>query len=128
MARSQKSINTSEALQRFEVCNSKLKIAGILNKTEKKRVKEAASILTAVQRSEKQVKYKLFLHELHDIGPHLVPACAIALGQGRIASMNKANRKQLLYEIKIRQKEFDDPSLRALASDNGILCSAGTVC
>ncbi|QKX63203.1 uncharacterized protein TRUGW13939_10372 [Talaromyces rugulosus] len=38
--------------------------------------------------------------------------------------MNKANRKQLLYEIKIRQKEFDDPSLRALASDNGILCSA----
>uniref|UniRef100_A0A093URN4 Uncharacterized protein n=1 Tax=Talaromyces marneffei PM1 TaxID=1077442 RepID=A0A093URN4_TALMA len=124
MQRSQKAISSSKALELLRACNKKLRVLGVLDKLEARQVEGAVNILCTVQTSEKRKKYKLFLHEVLDNGPHLLLLCAIALGQARIASMNKDSRKQLLSDISILSQEFDDEKLRLMASDYGIPVSA----
>lgn len=124
MPRSQKTISPSKALELLRACTKKLRILRVLSKREAGLVKDAVHILRTTQTSEKRNKFKLFLHEVLDNGPHLPLLCAIALGQARIASMNKESLQQLLYDIGNFSQDFDDEKLRLMASDYGIPVSA----
>jgi hypothetical protein len=127
--RNQKTLSEHEALQILRDCYKRLRTVGRIDNSQSQQVKDAIKILHEVQESTKRNKYKLFLQDLLETddgaGPALVMLCAIALGQAKIAHMNKATRSALLSRVKGLSGEFGHPILRSLASSEGLYSRNG---
>jgi len=66
---------------------------GSLCPGEARSVKEAVEILNSAQTTPKHKGYKQFLHDVHSKpGPHVVPVCAVALGQAKVVDMCHVGR------------------------------------
>ncbi|OQD75859.1 hypothetical protein PENANT_c145G04848 [Penicillium antarcticum] len=130
-ARNQKTLSVHEALQEVRDCHSTLRHINVMDKSQSQKIQRAIKILDEVQESTKRYHYKMFLEDLlkhdDDAGPVLVMLCAIALGQAKIAHMNRATRYALLSQIKDLSQEFDRPILRSLASREGLFSKISTL-
>lgn len=124
--RSQKPLSMNEALNKIRLTSNHLKTIGTLNGLPSRQYGDALDILRRRQNSKKRNYYKLFLQGLFnnagDKGPTIVMLCAVALGQARIANMNKTSRSTLSLQLNNHIQEFDDPVLKSLAHTEMFAC------
>jgi hypothetical protein len=125
-ARYQKPPSVSEALNKIRLESKELKASGTLKKLQSRQYEAALDTLRQPQGPKKRDLYKLFLQDLlrcaSDVGHTLIMLCAVALGQARIANMNKSDRSILQLELVNLSQELCDPVLRLLAHTGKSAC------
>ena len=107
--------------EQLQTTSRRLCVLGTLSDGEQKRVTEAITTLSAVQRLDRRNKYKLFLFNiLHNTGPAAVLLCAVGLGQGRVTAITTSEREQLCQRIQSRWSVIGSRTLEDLAAANHV--------
>jgi hypothetical protein len=101
-----------------------VKTLGSLKPHQRKRIKEAFTILSRLEQTDDTPKYQKrgdydgFLRRmLATGGAQLVMVCVLGIGHYALCSMSEPVKMELLTEMKHHERDWDIPKLRLLAEE-----------